>query len=48
MKQALKELKCGKLGYLAGNKEYDVPKFTLERRVKIQEQTSKWFNQRTW
>ena len=34
MKQALKEVKYGKLGYLAASKEYDVPKFTLERRVK--------------
>ena len=35
MKQALKELKSGKLAYLPASKEYDVPKFTLERRVKF-------------
>ena len=34
MEQAINDIRSGRLGYLAASKEYDVPKSTLERRVK--------------
>ncbi|XP_041349129.1 jerky protein homolog-like [Gigantopelta aegis] len=34
MERAINEVRSGRLGYLAASKEYDVPKSTLERRVK--------------